>query len=160
MRQFLLAFILTFLVAPAFAVNPSEILSDPVKEGRAREVSAELRCLVCQNQSIDDSDADLAGDLRRLVRERITAGDTNDEVIDYVVARYGEFVLLRPKFALHTLVLWLAAPLIFVVGLLVILVVLRTKRVAEPIASLTKDEQAMLAQLTKGDDDASNEGHI
>lgn len=92
---------------PALAVQPGEILDDPKLEHRARELSAELRCLVCQNQSIDDSDAPLAHDLRMLVRERLKAGDSNDEVLEFIVSRYGEFVLLKPPFGLHTLLLWL-----------------------------------------------------
>jgi cytochrome c-type biogenesis protein CcmH len=94
-------------VSAGFAVQPSEILPDPVLEKRARAISAELRCLVCQNQSIDDSDAPLAGDLRRLVRERLVAHDSDADVIDYIVARYGEFVFLKPRFELSTLLLWL-----------------------------------------------------
>lgn len=93
-------------VAPGYAVNPDEMLKDPALEARAREISKELRCLVCQNESIDDSNADLAKDLRLLVRKRIVAGDTNKQVIDFVVSRYGEFVLLRPRFETKTLLLW------------------------------------------------------
>lgn len=114
-----LALMLTLLVATAFpvmAVQPDEVLSDPKLEARARGLSAELRCLVCQNQSIDDSDAPLAKDLRVLVRDRLKAGDTDAEVIDYVVARYGEFVLLRPRFAMHTLVLWFTAPVLLILA--------------------------------------------
>jgi len=92
---------------PVLAVNPDEILADPVLEGRAREISKGLRCLVCQNQSIDDSDAGLAKDLRVLVRERLTAGDNDDQVVEFVVARYGDFVLLKPPFMASTLALWL-----------------------------------------------------
>lgn len=92
---------------PALAVQPDEVLKDPALEARARHISEGLRCLVCQNQSIDDSDAPLAKDLRVLVRERLKAGDSNRQVVDYVVSRYGEFVLLRPVFAWHTLLLWL-----------------------------------------------------
>ncbi|MBZ0216263.1 MAG: cytochrome c-type biogenesis protein CcmH [Fimbriimonadaceae bacterium] len=103
----------------AYAVQPDEVLDDPVLEQRAREISAGLRCLVCQNQSIDDSDAPLAKDLRILVRERLTAGDSNPEVVQYLVDRYGEFVLLKPRFGLHTLILWISAPLVFVVGIFV-----------------------------------------
>src|SRR3954465_14992811 len=90
----------------ALAVQPDEILTDPALEGRARALSQELRCMVCQNQSIDDSDAPLAKDLRVLVRERLTAGDTDNQVIDFLVARYGEFVLLKPRVSIHTLLLW------------------------------------------------------
>jgi cytochrome c-type biogenesis protein CcmH len=92
---------------PAFAVQPDEMLKDPALEGRARELSAELRCLVCQNQSIDDSDAPLARDLRLLIRERLVRGDSDDAVIEYIVSRYGEFVLLRPPFTVSTALLWL-----------------------------------------------------
>jgi len=95
----------------AYAVLPDEIMSDPVKEARARDLSRELRCMVCQNQSIDDSEAPLARDLRLLVRERIAAGDSNPQVLDFLVARYGEFVLLKPRLESHTLLLWLLPPL-------------------------------------------------
>ncbi|HML30827.1 MAG TPA: cytochrome c-type biogenesis protein CcmH [Hyphomicrobium sp.] len=101
----------------AFAVQPGEVLPDPALEKRARAISAELRCLVCQNQSIDDSDAPLAGDLRRLVRERITAHDNDQQVLDYIVARYGEFVLLKPRFELSTLLLWLTPVLVLLAGI-------------------------------------------
>src|SRR5882724_13701438 len=104
------------LAAPAFAVQPDEILADPVLEGRARTLSQELRCMVCQNQSIDDSDAPLAKDLRVLVRERIAAGDSDGQVIDFLVARYGEFVLLKPRFERRTLLLWLVPPLLLIGG--------------------------------------------
>ena len=111
-----------FTVAPmALAVQPGEMLADPALEKRARTISAELRCLVCQNQSIDDSDAPLAGDLRRLVRDRLQAHDTDAQVLDYVVARYGEFVLLKPRFELSTLLLWLTPVLVLLGGLALIL---------------------------------------
>ena len=100
----------------AHAVQPDEIMSDPVKEARARDLSRELRCMVCQNQSIDDSEAPLAKDLRILVRERIAAGDSNAQVIDFLVARYGEFVLLKPQLNSHTWILWLLPPLVLAVG--------------------------------------------
>jgi cytochrome c-type biogenesis protein CcmH len=109
--------LLTVLAAvPAWAVRPDEMLADPKLEARAREVGQELRCLVCRNQSIDDSDADLAHDLRVLVRERIKAGDSNDQVIDFVRARYGDFVLLRPPFETGTLLLWGGPALILLLG--------------------------------------------
>ena len=95
---------------PPIAVQPDEIMSDPAKESRARDLSRELRCMVCQNQSIDDSEAPLARDLRLLVRERIAAGDSDAQVIDFLVARYGEFVLLKPRLKSHTLLLWLLPP--------------------------------------------------
>lgn len=110
-------FLLIAHSASVQAVQPDEVLDDPALEKRAREISLDLRCLVCQNQSIDDSDAPLARDLRILVRDRLKQGDSDAEVIDFVVARYGEFVLLRPRFAQHTLVLWLATPLLFLAGL-------------------------------------------
>jgi len=112
-----LLFAVTICVAiPAHAVRPDEMLADPGLEARAREVGSELRCLVCRNQSIDDSDADLAHDLRMLVRERIKAGDTNDQVIAYIRSRYGDFVLLRPPFKGDTLLLWGGPLLILILG--------------------------------------------
>jgi cytochrome c-type biogenesis protein CcmH len=105
-------FLLTFLPGIAFAVQPSEMLKDPVLEARARTISAELRCMVCQNQSIDDSDADLAHDLRVLVRERITAGDTDAQVRQYLVNRYGDYILLQPPLKSSTLLLWLGPVLL------------------------------------------------
>ena len=138
--------ILLVLVTGALALNPSEILSDPVLEARAREISAGLRCLVCQNQSIEDSDADLAHDLRVIVRERLVAGDTDEQVRDYVVARYGEFVLLQPVFGLHTLLLWIAAPILLIGGVIAVVVGVRRKRASAP-AELTAEEQAALDKL-------------
>src|SRR3954467_2839322 len=107
-----------FAASSAYAVQPDEIMSDPLKESRARDLSRELRCMVCQNQSIDDSDAPLARDLRLLVRERIAAGDSNSQVLDFLVARYGEFVLLKPRFERQTMLLWLLAPLLLAGGAL------------------------------------------
>ncbi len=100
----------------ALAVQPDEMLADPALEARARALSKELRCMVCQNQSIDDSDAPLARDLRLLVRERLQAGDSDQQVLDFLVARYGEFVLLKPRFAWHTALLWLVPAVVFVIG--------------------------------------------
>jgi cytochrome c-type biogenesis protein CcmH len=139
----LLALLAALLAADvAFAVEPSEVLKDPALEARARAISAELRCLVCQNQSIDDSNADLAADLRVLIRERLTAGDSDRQVIDYLVARYGEFILLRPQFNGHTLLLWLAPPaaLLFGAGLAIAVYRRRGARVAP----LDADEEAAL----------------
>src|ERR1041385_121697 len=108
---------LAFALSPsAFAVQPDEIMPDPAKEARARDLSRELRCMVCQNQSIDDSEAPLARDLRLLVRERIAGGDSDRQVIDFLVARYGEFVLLKPRFSPHTLLLWLAPAGVLLLG--------------------------------------------
>uniref|UniRef100_Q07QA5 Cytochrome c-type biogenesis protein n=1 Tax=Rhodopseudomonas palustris (strain BisA53) TaxID=316055 RepID=Q07QA5_RHOP5 len=136
----------------AHAVQPDEIMADPAKEARARELSKELRCMVCQNQSIDDSDAPLAKDLRVLVRERIAAGDNNNQVIDYLVARYGEFVLLNPRFNLHTLLLWLLTPVVLVGGALALWLHSRRRgrnvaRVGDPQTPLSTEEQARLDRL-------------
>jgi cytochrome c-type biogenesis protein CcmH len=108
-------FLLLLSLSGAFAVDPEEQLKDPVLEARAREISAGLRCLVCQNQSIDDSDAPLARDLRLIVRQQLKKGATNQEAVDYIVARYGEFVLLNPRLRLNTLLLWLT-PLLLLAG--------------------------------------------
>jgi cytochrome c-type biogenesis protein CcmH len=135
-------------VAPAFAVQPDEVLPDPALEARARVLSQELRCLVCQNQSIDDSDALLARDLRLLLRERLKSGDSDQQVLDYLVARYGEFVLLRPPLGWHTVLLWLAPGLLLGVGAIVLLAASRRRSQAsltEP--ELTPQEKARLARL-------------
>ncbi len=154
-RLVTLAFLALTLALPVMsvqAVEPDEILKDPVLESRARAISLELRCLVCQNQSIDDSSAPLAKDLRVLVRDRLTRGETNEEVIDFIVARYGEFVLLRPRFAPHTLLLWIAPPLLFLIG---IFVIFRSyKRRSEEARSrtskgLTAKEKSELKKLLK-----------
>ncbi|MDF0664379.1 cytochrome c-type biogenesis protein CcmH, partial [Rhizobium sp. 268] len=140
MRRLLLAFVLMLLAAPAFAVNPDEVLADPALEARARALSAELRCMVCQNQSIDDSNADLAKDLRLLVRERITDGDSDEAVLNYIVSRYGEFVLLKPRFSMKTGLLWGAPALLVLAGGLSLLVFAR-RRSGKPTGSkLTADE--------------------
>ena len=121
MRTALCAITILLLASvSAYAVEPGEKLADPAQEARARRISQELRCLVCQNQSIDDSNAELARDLRLLVRERIVAGDTDAQVLAFVEARYGEFVLLRPPFKPHTLALWLT-PLLLLIGTVVVL---------------------------------------
>ncbi len=147
MRRLLLAFVLMLLAAPAFAVNPDEVLADPALEARARALSAELRCMVCQNQSIDDSNADLAKDLRLLVRERISDGDSDEAVLNYIVSRYGEFVLLKPRIGMKTVLLWGAPVLLVTLGGLSLLVFAR-KRAGKPTGSkLTADEQAKLSEL-------------
>lgn len=142
----------------ALAIDPSEVLADPLLEQRARSISSGLRCLVCQNQSIDESDADLAKDLRMVVRERLLDGDSDTEVIEYVVARYGEFVLLQPTFAGHNLVLWLTAPIIFVIGAIALFLAQRRKKAAA--TPLSSTEQAELEALLKqkGDDDGQGAG--
>ena len=133
------------LAAPVAALSPDEILPDPVLEQRARDISAGLRCLVCQNQSIDDSDADLARDLRVLVRERLVAGDSDEAVFQYVVDRYGEYVLLNPRVAGHTLLLWIAAPTLLLAGLGTLFVTGRRRRVADSGGSA--EDQAALDEL-------------
>jgi cytochrome c-type biogenesis protein CcmH len=149
MRRLLLAFALLLMAAPAFAVNPDEVLADPALEARARALSAELRCMVCQNQSIDDSNADLAKDLRLLVRERITDGDSDEAVLNYIVSRYGEFVLLKPRVSMKTVLLWGAPVLLVLAGGLSLLVFAR-KRAGKPTGSkLTAGEQARLSELLK-----------
>ena len=147
MRPWLAALALIWLALPAFAVNPDEMLSDPALEARARTISEGLRCLVCQNESIDDSDADLAHEIRVLVRERLKAGDSDDQVRQYLVDRYGEFVLLRPVLAWHTLALWIAAPTILVVGGLVLFVAARRRRKVSENPALTAEEQQALDEL-------------
>ncbi|MGV1790924.1 cytochrome c-type biogenesis protein [Rhizobium sp. A37_96] len=140
---------LVALLAPlsAFAVNPDEVLSDPALEARARTISAELRCMVCQNQSIDDSNADLARDLRLLVRTRLTDGDTDQQVLDYIVSRYGEFVLLKPRFSEKTLILWGAPVALFVVGGLALAVYAR-RRAGKPTGKpLSAEEEAQLNEI-------------
>jgi cytochrome c-type biogenesis protein CcmH len=143
--------LLSLFGAPALAVQPDEILKDPTLESRARALSQELRCMVCQNQSIDDSDAPLAKDLRVLVRERLTAGDNDNQVIDFLVARYGEFVLLRPRLSGHTLLLWLAPFAVVMAGAIALILFLRRRRGESEAAriqeSLTPAEQARLAKL-------------
>ena len=117
LKRVLLAFAMMMTLATAvYAVQPDEIMSDPAREARARDLSRELRCMVCQNQSIDDSEAPLAKDLRLLVRERIAAGDSDAQVIDFLVARYGEFVLLKPRLNSHTWLLWSLTPLALLAG--------------------------------------------
>ncbi len=156
-RGITLAVVLTAVTTlPAFAVQPGEELPDPALESRARALSYELRCMVCQNQSIDDSDALLAKDLRLLVRERIKAGDSDAQVLDFLVDRYGEFVLLKPRFRTDTALLWLFAPGVLVVGLAGYLVwALRSRRRDGTAGALTAEERARLEALLAEDRDAS-----
>ena len=136
----------------ALAVQPDEFMTDPAREARARDLSRELRCMVCQNQSIDDSDAPLARDLRLLVRERITAGDSDTEVMDFLVARYGEFVLLKPRFEQRTWLLWLVPPLLLAGGGLALWIYARRRaRAVDAVMALTPDEEARLTKLLSGD---------
>lgn len=152
--KFILAVVGTILIGSttAYAVNPDEVLKDPVLEERAREISKEVRCVVCQNQSIDDSNARLAKDLRLLVRERLVEGDSNSEVMDYLVDRYGEFVLLKPRFAIHTLFLWGGGPVALLLGGFFLWRASRKGKQSQPKADtdvnpLSAEEQAELDKL-------------
>jgi cytochrome c-type biogenesis protein CcmH len=153
LRRLLIVALLTLLVVPtAIAVEPDEIISDPALEARARALSKELRCMVCQNQSIDDSDAPLAHDLRVLVRERLQAGESDQQVIDFLVARYGEFVLLRPRFSWHTALLWFGPATILIIGAYGVVVLARryrTNRAAEQ-ETLTAAEADRLSDILRG----------
>lgn len=155
MRRMMSAIVALMLLAmPAVhAVQPDEIMSDPAKEARARDLSRELRCMVCQNQSIDDSDAPLARDLRLLVRERIAAGDSNSQVLDFLVARYGEFVLLKPRFERQTMLLWLLAPLLLAGGGFALWrqIRRRSQNGTDVTPPLTPEEEARLAALMSDD---------
>ncbi|MCL8380902.1 cytochrome c-type biogenesis protein [Xanthobacter aminoxidans] len=144
--------LLLSLSAPAFAVQPDEVLGDPVMESRARTISAELRCMVCQNQSIDDSDAPLAKDLRIIVRERLKAGDSDSQVLDFMVARYGEFVLLRPRMSWRNALLWGAPILVLLLGGFGAILAMRRRSAAPPAPRLSAAEEARLkALLAEGD---------
>ena len=141
---FRLVLFLSLLATTALAVEPDEILPDVVMEERAREISKELRCLVCQNQSIDDSDAPLARDLRLLVRERLLAGDTDEETVSFIVDRYGDFVLLRPPFKASTLILWVGPALLLISGMIGVGIWHRRRpanEASESVAPLTAEEQ-------------------
>ncbi len=147
---------MTIFVSYARAVQPDEIMADAAQESRARNLSRELRCMVCQNQSIDDSDAPLARDLRLLVREQIAAGKTDEQVMDYLVSRYGEFVLLKPRVEKNTLLLWLIPPFVLAGGGLALWLGnrRRNRRSAEGNAAalrLTPDEEARLERLISGE---------
>lgn len=141
-----LVFLLMLMAGPALAVLPSERLADPALEARARALSLELRCQVCQNQSIDDSNAPLAADLRRLVRERLVAGDSDANVLDYVVRRYGDYVLLRPPMREDTALLWFGPLAILIAGCIGAFVYLR-RRKPQAEATLTADEEARLKAI-------------
>ena len=152
MRRLALIALLVALVAPtaALAVEPDEILKDPKLEARARVLSEELRCMVCQNQSIDDSAAPLARDLRLLVRERLTKGDSDSQVLNYLVARYGEFVLLKPRFELQNLLLWGLPPFALVAGMIALFVTARRRRTADlQVPALSASEQKRVATLVE-----------
>ncbi|SFI61441.1 cytochrome c-type biogenesis protein [Aerobium aerolatum] len=146
MRRFAFLLVLLSLALPAFAVQPSEVLDDPALEARARQLSSGLRCMVCQNQSIDDSDAELARDLRVLVRERLVAGETDEQVIDYVVSRYGEFVLLQPRFNMRNALLWAAPILLLAIG--GAFIVAQSRRRTRPVTqALSAEEESRLKEI-------------
>ncbi len=147
MRIFLI--LLAFLSAPAFAVQPNEMLADPALEARARAITADLRCPVCQGESIDDSNAPISRDLRLAVRARIMAGDDDAQVIDYVTMRYGEFVLFKPRSSGWGLALWLAGPLMLLAGAAVAMATIRARSKSGEVACLTEAEQAELDQILK-----------
>lgn len=149
MRRLVLA--LALAAAPAFAVQPDEVLDDPALEARARALSANLRCLVCRNESIDESNAELARDLRLLVRERLVAGDSDAEAVAFIVDRYGEYVLLRPKATGANLVLWIAGPAMLAFALAAAAVYVRRRRSApeSAAAALTPEEKARLEAILR-----------
>jgi len=143
----LLSVLISLATSPVKAVEPDEVLQDPVLEARARHISEGLRCLVCQNQSIDDSAAPLAKDLRVLVRERLKAGDTDQQIEDFVVARYGEFVLLNPRFEPQTFLLWFATPAVLIIALLIVVFAYRRRSAAAAPAELSDAEERRLKHL-------------
>jgi cytochrome c-type biogenesis protein CcmH len=144
----LLAVLIGLGTLPAKAVEPDEVLQDPALEARARQISEGLRCLVCQNQSIDDSGAPLAKDLRVLVRERLKAGDTDQQIDDFVVVRYGEFVLLKPRFEPQTFILWFTTPAVFLAALLIVVLAYRRRATATAApAALSEAEERKLNSL-------------
>jgi len=152
MRAIILLLVALLAAGPAWAVQPDEILADPALEARARSISKEVRCLVCRNESIDDSNAELARDLRLLVRERLTAGDSDAEVKDFLVERYGEFVLLKPEFSIANAALWLGGPIAFLLGLMAIVAYYRARRPHAEAreAPLTDEEKRRLEDILKG----------
>lgn len=148
MKKLLL--VLAIVASPALAVNPDEVLDDPAMEARARAISAELRCVVCQGENIDESNASIARDLRLLVRERLLAGDTNEEAISYIVDRYGEYVLMRPTSEGANVLLWWAGPVLFLSAAVGAGFYLRRRsRTEEPAAALSDDEKTRLDELLK-----------
>ncbi len=144
------AALIAVVSAPAFAVLPSEMLKDPALEARARTLSEQLRCLVCQNQSIDDSEAPLAADIRVLLRERLKAGDSDQQALDFLVARYGDFILLKPPFNPATALLWLAPALALAAGAAFVVVSYRRRRFATAEPALDAGEEERLRQLLSG----------
>ncbi len=144
-----LILILAFLASPALAVQPDEVLDDPVLEARARELGQELRCVVCQGENIDESNAGIARDLRILVRERLKEGESNQEILDYVVSRYGEYVLMRPTWGGSNIILYVAGPVLLLLGLITGFFYLRGRATAQTAAgaALSKEEEDRLAEI-------------
>lgn len=147
MRRLFLLLMLALMAASAWAVQPDEMLADPALEARARAISRDLRCLVCQNQSIDDSDAELARDLRILLRQRIQAGDSDAQAKQFLVDRYGDYVLLKPPFKATTLVLWFGPLALLLAGLAIAFAAARKRRPKEAAAPLTAEEKVRLDRL-------------
>jgi len=149
MKHLILIFVL--LASPAFAVQPDEVLSDPVLEARARGLGQELRCVVCQGENIDESNAGIARDLRLLVRERLVSGETDQEILDFVVGRYGEYVLMRPTWAGSNIILYIAGPVLLFLALLAGFLYLRGRAFGQNASGtdLSKDEEARLAEILK-----------
>lgn len=160
-RKFILSIMLILMFSmSAKAVNPDEVLKDPVLEARARSLSKEIRCMVCQNQSIDDSDASVAKDLRLLIRERIVAGDSDIQVLDYLVGRFGEFVLLKPKFSASNIVLWATPILALALGIFLVIMIIRrskkengsnTKKLGDVESSIENADSTMLSKKEKSE---------
>jgi len=146
-----LILILALLASPAFAVQPDEVLDDPVLEARARELGQELRCVVCQGENIDESNAGIARDLRILVRERLKEGESNQEILDFVVSRYGEYVLMRPTWGGANIILYVAGPVLLLLGLITGFFYLRGRATAQTAAgvALSKEEEDRLAEILK-----------
>ena len=161
LRFWIVAFAMLALAFPiqiAHAVQPDEVLADGVLEARARSISHGLRCLVCQNQSIDDSDAPLARDLRLLVRERLVAGESDAQVMEFVVARFGDFVLLKPPFKGSTVLLWIAPLLILGGGTLLIVRQFKSQKAQGAAAALSPEEERVLADLMQTTEPAASDG--
>ena len=153
MRAFSFAVLVIFIPFFSYAVEPNEVLSDPTLEERARNISKDLRCLVCQNESIDDSNASLAKDLRILVRERLVAGDSDDEVLNFIVDRYGEFALLNPRSDGFNLILWLSGPLMLIIALVISFTFIKSSRKSERhiITGLSDHEKRELSKIVSED---------
>lgn len=156
MRAASILLLLLLALTPALAVEPGEKLDDPALEARARALSQIVRCVVCQNESIDSSHADIAHDLRVLIRERLVAGDTDQQVLDYLVARYGNFILLEPPFEASTMLLWAAPAVVLLLGGLLLVVTLRQRRRAVESAPLSAEEERRLDELLGRDGQASD----